>query len=345
MRKAACDVTGSGLDPAVVDRWRRLNGPAHELGSLRSRQVRTRGRHGIDAYADLVELEADDPDEFEQLALWRPFSKIIAFSILQTAARTRRTSARIREYPSNFLIVACQTIGRTTGDANGHRVSAEPGQMSITDSRRPYDLRTHGVTDATGIWVPTELMGAEIAGGATVSPIAPDTVLSRSCASLVVRLARDAAFGGADIDLDTELAAIEVVRATLEQEHAGDDLRGNPLFLREAVIDLIERNFRDPDFGVDAIARHLHISKRHLYRGLEGQGLSLPEMIADRRLDWACTLLAQPARVRLDGVAQAAGFTSAATLRNRFRAKFGVGPATYRRQLQSGALDGGEVDR
>ncbi|MEE3851101.1 helix-turn-helix domain-containing protein [Gordonia sp. LSe1-13] len=327
-------VPQSGLDPAIIDRWWRVNGAGERLGTNRSRQVRTRGRHGIETYAEFVDLDAGEPDDFEQLALWRPMSNLIAFSILQTAVRTRRTAHHIREYPSNFLIVAVQTMGSTTGTANNRDFVSRPGQLTVTDSRIPYDLTTHGVTDATGIWVPSELVGGDIAGGATVAPVPPDTLLTRSCAGLIVRIARDTAFGGADVDLDTELAVIDVVRAMLEQDSPQDnDLRENPLFLREAVDDLIERNFRDPTFGPEVVAQRLHISRRNLYRGLEGHDLSLTEMIADRRLEFARALLAQGDRVRLEGIAESAGFSSAATLRNRFRAKFGMTPDEYRRQM------------
>jgi len=132
------------------------------LGSNRSRLVRAGGRDGIDRYAEFVTLEADDPDAFEQLAYWRPLSRIVTFSLIQTPVRTRRTSDGIRDYPSNFLIVATQTMGKTIGWANGHEFRSAPGQMTFTDSRLPYDLTTHGVTDSAGIWVPTEMLGIHI---------------------------------------------------------------------------------------------------------------------------------------------------------------------------------------
>lgn len=324
----------SGFDPAVVNRWRQLNGAEGRLGTNRSRQVRTRGRRGMELYAVLVELEAEQPDDFEQLVYWRPLSELFTFCYLQTSVRTRRTAQRIRDYPSNFLILAVQSIGWTTGEANGHDFRSRPGQLTITDSRVPYDLVTHGVSDAAGIWVPAETLGEEIAGGASVPPTGPDTLLTRACANLVARFARDVAVGGIDVDLDTERAVIEVVRAVLGQEkHDHDQLPENSLFLREAVADLIDRGFRDPSFNVESLAKQLHMSKRHLYRGMQGSEVPLSEMIARRRLERARTLLSQPGRVRLDGVAHAAGFSSPATLRNRFRAAYDMTPDEYRQSV------------
>lgn len=328
------DQSGSGLDPTVLDRWQRDNGREGELGEHCSRRVRTRGRSGIEQYAVLVELDAAEPDDFEQLVYWRPLSKLFAFCLLQTPVRTRRTASRIRDYPSDFFICGVQTLGSTTGTANGREFAAGAGQITVIDSRLPYDLTTRGTTDAIGLWVPTELLGSDIAAGATTEPLTPDTVLTRACASLVVRLARDAVIGGADVDLDTEFAAIEVIRAMIEQTKSADDaVSGDPLLVRAAVSDLIERNFRDPTFNAASVAALLHMSRRQLYRSLQGEDFSPAEMIVTRRLEWARSLLTQPGQVRLEGIAHAAGFRSVATLRNRFRARYGMTPDEYRHAL------------
>lgn len=109
------------------------------------------------------------------------------------------------------------------------------------------------------------------------------------------------------------------------------DMRTSERYLRAAVTDLIERNFRDPDFSVEIVARHLHVSRRHLYRVLAGGTTSLAEMIADRRLEWAQGLLLGPGNLKLEAVAHASGFASTATMRNRFRSKFGCTPDEFRR--------------
>ncbi|WP_439031371.1 helix-turn-helix transcriptional regulator [Gordonia terrae] len=115
------------------------------------------------------------------------------------------------------------------------------------------------------------------------------------------------------------------------------DLRTSERYLRAAVTDLIERNFRDPDFSVEIVARQLHVSRRHLYRVLAGSPTSLAEMIADRRLEWAKGLLTGPGNLKLEAVAHASGFASTATMRNRFRSKFGCTPDEFRRMAPDAA--------
>lgn len=323
----------SGLDPELVNQWRRRIGPVGALGPHRSIQVRSRGRQGIDLYLPIVEFDAEVPEDFEQIAYWRPLGSIFTFCYLQTPVRTMRTAAHIRECPSNFLVLASISTGLTTGTANGHEFLARAGELSITDSRLPYDLTTHSTSEVTGIWIPTDMLGDDIAAGATVAPNPADTVLTRACTGLVTRFALDAVIGGIDVDAAAEQNIIDVVRMLLNQHTSRyQTLREQPIVLREAIDGMIDRNFRNPTFTADTIATHLHISKRHLYRQLaDPDQPSLAVRIAARRLDWARSQLEQPGQARLGDIAHAAGFSSTATFRNRFRAKYGLTPDEYRR--------------
>ncbi|MCR5980238.1 helix-turn-helix domain-containing protein [Gordonia jinghuaiqii] len=134
---------------------------------------------------------------------------------------------------------------------------------------------------------------------------------------------------------------VQVIHCVPEQVSGTSlsDVRTSERYLRAAVTDLIERNFRDPDFSVEVVARHLHVSRRHLYRVLSGSTTSLAEMIADRRLEWARGLLTGPGNLKLEAVAHASGFASTATMRNRFRSKFGLTPDEFRRAAPAPVQD------
>ncbi len=135
---------------------------------------------------------------------------------------------------------------------------------------------------------------------------------------------------GRDVQLTRPVGGAVSQREPLSRAGVSD-LRTSERYLRAAVADLIERNFRDPDLSVEVIARQLHVSRRHLYRVLAGSPTSLAEMIAERRLEWARRLLTGPGNLKLEAIAHASGFASTATMRNRFRAKYGMTPDEYRR--------------
>lgn len=128
-----------------------------------------------------------------------------------------------------------------------------------------------------------------------------------------------------------------MIRAALgELDYRRYHLPDNPLFVREAAIDLINRNHRDPAFTPDTIARSLHISRRQLYRHFENADESVSDVIASQRLQTACSFLTNRPDLTLAQVAAMSGFPSAATFRNRFRARYGVGPREYRSGSEAG---------
>ncbi|MDY6811614.1 MAG: helix-turn-helix domain-containing protein [Actinomycetota bacterium] len=128
-----------------------------------------------------------------------------------------------------------------------------------------------------------------------------------------------------------------MIRGALgELDYRRYHLPDNPLFVREAAIDLINRNHRDPAFTPDTIARSLHISRRQLYRHFENADESVSDVIASQRLQTACSFLTNRPDLTLAQVAAMSGFPSAATFRNRFRARYGVGPREYRSGSEAG---------
>lgn len=74
----------------------------------------------------------------------------------------------------------------------------------------------------------------------------------------------------------------------------------------------------------------LHMSRRQLYRHFAQAGESLADMIARRRLEEVCDLLVEQPGMGLEEVAHAVGFSSVSTMRNRFRAEYGMAPTEYR---------------
>ncbi|MDY6807974.1 MAG: helix-turn-helix domain-containing protein [Actinomycetota bacterium] len=93
------------------------------------------------------------------------------------------------------------------------------------------------------------------------------------------------------------------------------------------------RRFHDPSFGPDDIAYELHVSRRQLYRYFAATGESPATAIADRRLAEVRTLLLDRPDLRLSEIAGRAGFSSTSTMRNRFRAAFGVTPTEFRSEV------------
>jgi AraC family transcriptional regulator, positive regulator of tynA and feaB len=320
------------LSPEAIRDWEYRIGI--ERGSTRAPiPQRFRGATGLSAYGRHVAIDVDDPAGFDSIVYARRLSSIGTFCSLDTPRRVERTESLIQDRPSDNLLVAIHTLpGRTTLQKGGRRFACRPGQLMTISNATTYVQRTEAVSDPTGIVIPLSLMGPErvvheLAQRSAVS----DTLLSRATAAFIYQFATDTIAGGTEPRPDTETSAVELVRACLGQVDAESrPLTDNELFVRHAAIELIERNHRDPGLTPATIARTLHVSRRHLYRHFEATDESVATLIADRRLQTAHELLTTDNTLAITEVAAAAGFPSVATMRNRFRARYGVNPIELR---------------
>ncbi|WP_454164498.1 helix-turn-helix domain-containing protein [Gordonia iterans] len=222
-------------------------------------------------------------------------------------------------------------------------VPYRPGDLILTGSATRLPRIDDTPCDAVGVLIPWRLVSRwRAAIVESPRPIVLGSLLARSAAAYLTSFAVPVATGLAPESGDAELALVEVLNAVLEEmdrEHSAEP--DNPLLVRAAVLDLIERKYSYPDFGVDAIASELYLSRRQVYRYFEGDGPSLASRIADRRARAALDMLRADPRVSVGTVARRAGFGSVATFRKRFREKMGIGPSEYRLQLLNGRNDAG----
>ncbi len=325
------DVSSAPLPPKVIATWERRVG-VHR-SNIHAEPIRLTGPDGMRHFGQHVEVRTDDPGSFDSLMYVRQLSMIGTFCSLHTPLEVSRNPRLISEQPSEDLVIGVHTLEGKHIIRQGSRDFAYgPGQLAFVSNASPYLERTFEINDPAGLVIPLELLGNQrrVAEQAR-RPVASHTLLARATASFILQFASDTAVGVTEPDPDTEMAAIELVRAALGQlDYDNRQITDNALFVREAVSDLIERHHRDPSFTPNAIARYLHISRRQLYRHFEDTEDSLAARIADRRLKTACEFLRTRPDMAVSEVARISGFPSSPTMRNRFRAELGIGPSEYR---------------
>ncbi|MFF7600520.1 helix-turn-helix domain-containing protein [Streptomyces mirabilis] len=110
------------------------------------------------------------------------------------------------------------------------------------------------------------------------------------------------------------------------------ETRGRTLTLR--IKAFIRRNLGDQELTPARIAAAHHISRSHLYRLFQAEGLTVASYIRDQRLENARRDLADPAlrAMPVHAVAARWGFPRAAEFTRAFRAAHGVPPSELRRQ-------------
>ena len=335
------DAMDFGIPTTVVESWRNRIGANRNEG--RAQPLRLSGPEGMENYSPLIEVQVDEPGKFDSFIYTRQLSLITTFCALHTPFQLTRTPQLVLDAPSDDLIIAVHTMrGRHTVRQGTRDYDYRPGQLAFVSNAAPYVEHTFEINDPAGLVIPLELLGSQrrIAEQAR-RPVASDTLLARATASFILQFTSDTAVEVIEATEETEMAAIELVRAALGQlDYENRPITDNALFVREAVSDLIERHHRDPSFTPNRIARLLHISRRQLYRHFEDTEDSLSARIADRRLKTACELLRTRPDLSVSDVARLSGFPSSPTMRNRFRAEFGCGPSEYRTRA---ALEDGVI--
>ncbi|WP_442349500.1 helix-turn-helix domain-containing protein [Gordonia sp. (in: high G+C Gram-positive bacteria)] len=331
---------GPHLTPRIVAAWEA------RLGVDRQRRVRPShfaGASGMREWWGGVDIIANDPDSFRAVRFDRELSMTSAFCSVHSAVRAERTTELVNAVPFETLLVTVTSMrGRTAIHQCGREYEYAASDLAFIAATRPFVQTVSAVSDPSGLAIPLALLGKHrCLAEQPRRPITKRTPLARAAAGFVRRFAADAAASDAPPpSSDAELAAIDLVTAALSELISGDTyrLQDDVLFNQQAALDLIARRHRDAGFTPDAIAAELHLSRRQLYRLFEDADQSLATTIADARVQTACEILVANPWLPVGNVAAASGFRSVATFRNRFKARFGLGPVEYRQRIVVGSV-------
>lgn len=322
----------NSLPPDVVAAWERRVGAAANgrPGRETVRHLFRSGYVGLKENSPLFEMSAQGPGEgFAEIVFWRPLSLMVSFALLRTPCQMDRTAPRIAAHPSRHVLVATQTLpgsGRVT--QGGTEIDyAGADHLMVLDNNKPFTQVSDDIADHLGIWIPSELLQGR--RRPLNCPQVIESQVARAAAAFIKSFTYDVAVRGVRVDLESELAVIDLVRTTLLTTDRRSSESSHDSIV-EGVADLIECHFLDPEFTTDSIARALHTSRRHLYRQLAAVGESPASMIVKRRLRRAKKLVLGLEDPDLGHIARASGFSSATVLRDRFRAEFGMAPDEFR---------------
>lgn len=216
--------------------------------------------------------------------------------------------------------------------SRGIEMAFRPGQLLILTSTVPAELTVDRVCETVQLNIPFSALGHDVRSVVrTLRPVATSSVLVRTTALFIRRFVQAGSTAVADGDVAAQQGIVGLVNALLRQQsYRAHRLDDNTLTVRDRTTELIELHYRDPEFDASRVADELHMSRRQLYRHFAQAGESLADMIARRRLEEVCDLLVEQPGMGLEEVAHAVGFSSVSTMRNRFRAEYGMAPTEYR---------------
>ena len=213
-----------------------------------------------------------------------------------------------------------------------------PGEFTLYDFTRPYELAYHSGVQLAVFSFPREMLAlpADLVAKLTAVPVRTDAGTGALAAPLLRRVALDMDSYQPASAARLSTVVMDLV-TTAVAEHAGQagslsaESREHALLLR--IHAFIEQHLGDADLAPGAVAAAHYISVRYLYRLFEAQGTTVAAWIRHRRLERCHADLADPAlgSAPVSAVAVRWGLPDSSHFNRLFKRTYGLPPAEYRR--------------
>jgi len=210
-----------------------------------------------------------------------------------------RTPGLIRRDSPELYRVALTMSGQACLLQDGRTARLRPGEFTIYDFTKPYELAYDSGVQLAVFSFPREMLAlpGDLVGRLTAVPIRTDTGTGALTAPLLRRVALD--MDGYQPASAARLSAVVMnLITTAVAEHAGQagslpvESRENTLLMR--IHAFIEQHLGDCDLAPGPVAAAHYISVRYLYRLFEEQGTTVAAWIRHRRLERCRADLADP---------------------------------------------------
>ncbi|MDO9381918.1 MAG: helix-turn-helix domain-containing protein [Hyphomicrobiaceae bacterium] len=265
----------------------------------------------------------------------------IETTILQSnPAHFVREQRHITDASPASCFLCRQQTGSSIWRQGGRECRTDPGDLTILDAQKPYELYLREKGTILVLKVPmraiTQRMGPTIGLTAIVVPAGSSLggIASGFLAMLPDRLPiaqERAAAQVAEHALD--LFAMALLAQTTGARAMLSSAKETGLAALRAAIDT---NLSDPSLNAGQVAKAAGISVRYASQLLSEQGTSVARYILDRRLEQCRRLLGDPNQLHrsITEIALSWGFSDPSHFSRRFRQAYGMSPSESRPEIQ-----------
>ncbi len=257
------------------------------------------------------------------------FSEVIADG--QYVNRTRRQIAKSKE--DDFLI-SFQVADKCIVKQFGREALLTPGSFALYDSTSEYSLSFAKPFHQIVLQMPREVLSRHLMDPEryTAVPIRATEGMGLILKDFLYSLVRELCVNEDPINDQLANNLINMIALTFSSSVMTSGLIEADC-VREALIrrirQFIDNNLFDSALNNSRIAESQGISVRYLHKVFESEPESVHELILDKRLRAAKSILSddQVSRPSLESLADHVGFSSAAHFSRAFKEKFGICPS------------------
>jgi AraC-like DNA-binding protein len=245
----------------------------------------------------------------------------------------RRTQRLVRAGEADLFKVGVQLRGRGLVVQDGREALLAPGDLTVYDTARPYELVFEDDFEMLVLVVPRRRLTSRAPGidGVTAVPISGASGSGALTSSLLRGLDPRTARRGPEAVYLSD-AAVDLVAACVAGCAGVRPIEQNSETVVLAAQRYIDDHLPDPGLCPAEVAAAVHVSLRQLQKLFERRGSTVTGWIRERRLDRCWHDLADH---RLAGrpvaaVAASWGLVDAAQFSRSFRARYGMTPSAHR---------------
>jgi AraC-like DNA-binding protein len=244
-----------------------------------------------------------------------------------------RTAAMVRTSDVGYLKIVAPWQGSAVVHQQGREACARDGAWVIYDTTGSYHIENPERVDHLIVMVPKDgLMDrsqrfdgvlARRLGANGISRVALETM--RNTYLELPNMSEAAAQGAGEL-------IKQLVRLSLMELGGQETTITQREALRDRIRGYVQQHLRDPELSVDAIARALNCSRRHLYNAFAGDGETIAAYIQRLRLEACVRDLQQagPHARPITDIALSWGFGNPSHFSRVFRDHTGKSPSEFR---------------
>lgn len=285
-----------------------------------------------------VKSEVDQLDD-------KPFNGKIHFEQLDsirladvTASRSlvRRSKYSISTITDAYACFLYQVSGTSSLVQDGRTAQISPGQLTISDCTRPYDLWLH--TDNCRhfvVYVPQHLLLSRLPNLPllTAQTFSSDQGLGRVAYDFACSLMRQIPYLSVDVAPHLTETLLDLIATDLREAFQQSEVsQRNGAVTVMTIKSFIQEHLADPNLSVDTIAQAMHLSKGYIHLLFKMEDTTISRYIWHLRLEMCRDELASSwnGYRSVSEIAYRWGFKSLSHFSHTFKSRYGFSPRAYR---------------